>query len=91
MAWDGDRVRIELCEVMSVSLGEQPSMAGKHAAEIRLSDAAGNILRNRKPAARLVGDSRPELLRALATWMEQHDDPGLSGFAAEYQAALEAG
>jgi hypothetical protein len=91
MTWDGDRVRIELCDVMSVSFGSDPQMAGRQAAEIRLSDDAGNILRARKPAVRLVGGSRPELLRQLADWIEANDDPALSKMAAAYWAMREPG
>ena len=91
MSWDGDRVRIELCSVMSVSLGADPKMAAKQAAEIRLSDDAGNILRARKPAVTLTGESRADLLRSLADWIEANDDPGLSKMAAAYAAMKEPG
>lgn len=77
MSWDSDRVRIELCDVMSID-PETLAMTSRHAAEIWLSDDDGKIRRTRKPAALLIGDTRPDVLRQLAHWIESRDDPSLS-------------
>ena len=83
MSWDSDRVRIELCDVMSID-PDMLEMAARQAAEIWLSDDQGKIRRTRKPVVTLVDETRPALLRQIADWMENKDDPSLAGLAAEY-------
>lgn len=90
MSWDSDRVRVELCAVMTFSLADG-AMTSRHGAEIWLSDDEGKIQRTRKPAATLVAETRPHLLRMLADWMENRDDPSLSALVLETAAAETAG
>jgi hypothetical protein len=78
--FDKQRVRIELCDVMVFTDG---LLTRKQAAEIWLADGRGKITRSPKPAVRLVGSSRAELLRQLATWIDQQDDAGLTALAAQ--------
>jgi hypothetical protein len=78
--FDASRVRIELCDVMTFSGGGE--LTCKQGADIWLSDGSGKILRTRKPAAQMVADSRPELLRQIAGWIEQEGDEGLTKLAA---------
>jgi hypothetical protein len=92
MSWDGDRVRIELCDVMSVQQGAGgPEMAARSAAEIWLSDQEGRFTRRRKPDFRLVGGDRLEVLSQIAGWFEAHpDDQGLVELAAEIASQKQA-
>jgi hypothetical protein len=83
MTFDGNRVRIELCDVMSLTTGADPAIKTKQAAEVWISGEY-KLRATGKPAVRLVGDSRPELLRQLAAWIEQHDDTGLARMAGEF-------
>ena len=83
MTFDGNRVRIELCDVMSLTVGADPSLKTVQAAEIWISGPY-KLQAGGKPAVRLVGESRPDLLRQIAAWIEQHDDTGLSEMAAEF-------
>ena len=85
MSWDADRVRIELCRVMTLDR-ETCQITAKHGAHIWLSDDEGKI-RARKPAVSLVDESRPALLRQIAGWIESRGDDSLAGMVAERQAA----
>lgn len=90
MSWDSDRVRIELCDVMSID-PDMLEMAARQAAEIWLSDDEGKIRRTRKPAVMLVDETRAGLLRQLANWIETRDDASLSAMALETAAAKRGG
>ena len=83
--WDSDRVRIELCAVMTFGTegDERGSMRSRHGADIWLSDDEGKIRKTRKPAVTLVDESRPALLRQLAAWIESRGDDSLSLMALE--------
>ena len=76
-----DIVRIEL--VSTAGWTPEKGMHSYEAAEIWLADTAdvGRVQRTRKPAARLVDESRPGVLRQLADWIEAKQDPALTGLA----------
>jgi hypothetical protein len=84
-SFDSDRVRIELCRVATVNL-ETAQLDTRHGAEVWLSGDDGKILRIRKPAVTLVDETRPALLRQIADWMEDRDDPSLSLLVSEYRS-----
>jgi hypothetical protein len=88
--FDSDRVRIELCQVATVNL-ETAHLDTRHGAEVWLSGDDGKILRIRKPAVTLVDETRPALLRQIADWMEDRDDPSLSLLVSELIEAHRAG
>jgi hypothetical protein len=90
--FDANRVRIELCNVMSLVIEDgAPTMRARQGAEIWLGDGEGKISRSRKPHVTLVDDSRSGLLVQIADWMGQEDDPGLSKLAADFRAASKGG
>ena len=75
-------VRIELISTCGWN-PDTNEMTAYEAAEIWLADPlTGKLKRTRKPAATLVDDSRPGVLRQLAEWIEAKDDPELKDLAA---------
>lgn len=88
--WDADRVRIELCDVMLFSLGEDADMAPTPGVEIWLSDDVGKVRRSSRPDVTITAATRPEVLRRLADWIETNDDGDLSQLAAKYADAHQA-
>lgn len=82
-----DRVRIELCDVMMFSLGEDADMAPTPGVEIWLSDDEGKVRRSTRPDVIVTGATRPEVLRRLADWIEANDDGDLSQLATRYADA----
>jgi hypothetical protein len=90
MTWDADRVRIELCQVMSFTAGPDAQMKPQSGAEIWLSDGDGKIVRTRKPTVTITADTRPEVLRVLAAWIEQNGDGDLSQLAGQITGAKQA-
>lgn len=90
MSWDQDRARIELCAVMSIDR-DTLEMTSRQAAEVWLSGDDGKIRRTRKPAAIVVGETRADVLRQLANWIESRDDPSLALLASETEEAQRAG
>jgi hypothetical protein len=87
MSWDENRVRIELGQVMTVAFGAQPDLAITYAAEIW--PFVDGKAKGRKPAARILEDSVPALLRNLADWIDEHDDPGLRFLIRRFEQAKE--
>ncbi len=83
--FDGDRVRIELCDVMTFTADAR--LEHRQGADIWLGDGEGKIRRSRKPHVTLVDDTRAGVLRQIADWVETRDDPGLTVMAAEIAAA----
>ena len=66
----------------------QNDLAVAHVAEVfRLDPPERRITARTKPDARLVGDSRAQVLRDLADWIDQESDPDLSRLA-EQMAAM---
>ena len=80
MTFDCHRVRIELCETVIIGR-DGGGMSVVQAAPIWHS-RNGAVTCSRTPAAASTADSRPELLRNLAAWIEQHDDPALTRLTA---------
>lgn len=79
--FEDDRVRIELCEVVTVKFGGPGAdMVVRHAAEVWPFDD-GKAKRG-KPHVRLIAETRPALLRMLADWIETNNDPSLRGLIA---------
>jgi hypothetical protein len=86
---DAGRVRIELCDVRSFTIAPGAggaAMVAAPGAEIFLAGDDGRIRRG-KPAAVITGESRADVLRRLADWIDGHDDGALEDLAAEYYAA----
>ncbi len=83
--FDGNRVRIELCDVMSFT--GDGGLQARQGADIWLGDGEGGIRRPRKPHISLVDDSRAAVLRQIAGWIEERADPGLTVMAAEIAEA----
>jgi hypothetical protein len=81
--FDADRVRVELCDVMSLTA--DTGLKRQQGADIWLGDGDGGIRRSRKPHLTLVDDTRAGILRQIADWIEQQDDPGLTAMAAEIE------
>jgi hypothetical protein len=82
VSFDGSRVRIELCDVMSYHPGDN-AMIRKQSAEIWLSTDEGRIIRTRTPSAVIVDDTRAGVLRQLADWVESRQDESLAGLVRE--------
>lgn len=78
----GNRVRIELTEGFSFDPAH-PQLSPEQVAEVFLPKAGKFTAK--KPAVRLIAETRPELLRTIADWMERNEDPGLAGLAKEWQ------
>jgi hypothetical protein len=83
--FDASRVRIELCDVMSLASDMQ--LHARQGADIWLGDGDGKIQRSRKPHISLVDDTRSGVLRQIADWIESREDPGLISMAAEIAEA----
>jgi hypothetical protein len=81
--FDVDRVRVELCDVMSLTT--DMGLKRRQGANIWLGDGEGGIRRSRKPHIALIDDTRAGVLRQIADWIEQRDDPGLTAMAAEIE------
>jgi hypothetical protein len=86
VTFDANRVRIELCDGMGFNPTEG-SMSHPQVAEVWLGDGQGGIRRTRKPAARLVADSRAGVLRQLADWIVANEDPSLAILAGATKTA----
>ena len=85
------RVRIELCDVMTLSTDDgDVNMTVRQGADIWLSDGNGKIQRARKPAITLVDETRAGVLRQIADWIESKEDPGLNVMAKELAHARKA-
>ena len=82
------QVRIDLHSGARVSFGAEPQMTSTHVAEIRIADEGGKVSGSRKPDVRFFGDSRSEVLRQLAVWIENRDDPDFLTMADEYAKAV---
>jgi hypothetical protein len=82
VTFDGNRVRIELADVMSYHAGDN-AMIRKQCAEIWLSTDEGKIIRTRTPSAVIVDDTRAGVLRQLANWVESREDESLAGLVRE--------
>lgn len=92
MPWDEHRVRLELGEGMRVVWDEETKsnqMRATHTIEIFKPNEAGKFLK-KKPACILTGESRVEVLRSLADWIDQNDDPGLDKVIAQFQEQVAA-
>jgi hypothetical protein len=90
--FDSDRVRIELCDVMTIGREDGSAVLTPcQGADIWLGDGEGKIRRSRKPTISLVDETRPALLRQIADWIENRGDPSLSLLASETAAAKAGG
>jgi hypothetical protein len=68
-----------------MSITADMSLKQRQGADIWLGDGEGGIRRSRKPHLTLVDDTRAGVLRQIADWIEQQDDPDLTAMAAEIE------
>lgn len=92
MGWDESRVRVEFGKGMSTVQYEQDGAIRFTLDTCELAEiwpVVDGKAKRGKPAVTLQGETRSQLLRDLAQWIDENGDPSLSGLI-EHVAAAKA-